>query len=125
MAIDFEKARADMAAHPYKVWSLDPLDYQYSWENSRCEGRFATLDEAVQCARAFARKWTRFHAESAETPQDAQKKSDMHQDDVWIDGPGVINSECAETGRLLFDLKAEISETIRLVFEERASSTPT
>ena len=97
---------------PYKVWSLDPLYYQYSWEESWCEGRFATLDEAVRCARRVTREGAQVFAESASSPEAAFEESSMLQNDVWIDGPGVSNSKCEKTGRLVFDRKTVIRATI-------------
>lgn len=102
---------------PYKVWSLDPVHYQYSWEMRWCEGRFATLAEAVQCARTLVRKAAERLVKTAATADAARQKALLSPlDDVWIDGPGVISSEQRDTGTLVFDQKAEFDAVVRARF---------
>ncbi|MBC04283.1 MAG: hypothetical protein CMJ34_13435 [Phycisphaerae bacterium] len=112
-----DESKPESTDGPFRVWSLDPAYYQYSWEERMCEGRFATLAEAVACARSLVRKAAERIVATAASPHEARREALVSPlDDVWIDGPGVSRSERRDTGTLVFDLKAELEAVVQARF---------
>ena len=120
---------SDTSPQPaFTVWRLDPIYYQYAWENEVCEARCATLAEAVECARALVKVSVQLFARDKRTAEEALKSCELHMDDFWIDGPGVSISRCQQTNELLFDKRAETLAAVQEWFTQHArhagESTP-
>ena len=112
-----DESKPESADGPFKVWSLDPLHYQYSWEQSCCEGRFATLAEAVACARCLVRAGAERIVKASASPAAARHEALVSPlRDVWIDGPGVISSKRRDSGTVVFDLEAEFEAVVQTRF---------
>ena len=112
---------SDTSPQPaFTVWRLDPIYYQYAWENEVCEARCATLAEAVECARALVKAAVQLFAKDKRTAEEALKSCELHMDDFWIDGPGVSIYRCQQTNELVFDKRAETLAAIRMWFAQYA-----
>ena len=101
----------------YTVWSLALHYYQYGWEHSVCESRHASLEEAVKSARALMQTWAQTIARHATTLEEALQCAGELAD-LWIDGPGISNSERMSTKEKVFEPQAEFRAAIHAYFAE-------